>query len=261
MLSAINHRECLLCLQDRKKRDSKKRLSSSKKAVPSCLSPMSSEYSCSFVTMDDSYSVEDRWTRANRYIFWYPNYMVTFITNMSYFRPHDPDETPSEALPGPTPILTPESPPSKPVNNSKTLNKKYGTIQRRWTNWEAHNSLQYWPISESVSCRYWLLLALGPVSKLTNTALTKVSISNLINKKNITGFKKLELRNVLLYLQLLSGYFAAQTQRQSSVIQQRKGEKDGKYLQTDLHSGDVSEHVMFFLFFFKSVLFLITLSG
>ncbi|KAL3974397.1 cAMP receptor-like G-protein coupled receptor [Sarotherodon galilaeus] len=74
--------------QDRKKRDSRKRLSSSKKAVPSCLSPMSSEY---------SYSVEDR--------------------------PHDPDETPSEALPGPAPILTPESPPSKPVNNSKTLNK------------------------------------------------------------------------------------------------------------------------------------------
>ncbi|XP_019204825.1 protein MRVI1 isoform X2 [Oreochromis niloticus] len=97
MLSAINHRECLLCLQDSKKRDSRKRLSSSKKAVPSCPSPMSSEYSYSFVTKDDSYSVEDR--------------------------PHDPDETPSEALPGPAPILTPESVPSKPVNNSKTLNK------------------------------------------------------------------------------------------------------------------------------------------
>lgn len=149
MLSAINHRECLLCLQDSKKRDSRKRLSSSKKAVPSCPSPMSSEYSYSFVTKDDSYSVEDRWTRANRYIFWYPNYMVTFITNMSYCRPHDPDETPSEALPGPAPILTPESVPSKPVNNSKTLNKKYDTIQRRWTNWETHNSLQYWPISEA----------------------------------------------------------------------------------------------------------------
>ncbi|CAI5647389.1 unnamed protein product [Oreochromis niloticus] len=83
--------------QDSKKRDSRKRLSSSKKAVPSCPSPMSSEYSYSFVTKDDSYSVEDR--------------------------PHDPDETPSEALPGPAPILTPESVPSKPVNNSKTLNK------------------------------------------------------------------------------------------------------------------------------------------
>ncbi|XP_063320263.1 inositol 1,4,5-triphosphate receptor associated 2 isoform X4 [Pelmatolapia mariae] len=83
--------------QDRKKRDSRKCLSSSKKAVPSCPSPMSSESSCSFMTKDDSYSVEDR--------------------------PHNPDETPSEALPGPAPILTPESPPSKPVNNSKTLNK------------------------------------------------------------------------------------------------------------------------------------------
>lgn len=182
MLSAINHREGLLCLQDRKKQDSRKRLSSSKKAVPFCPSPMSSESSCSFMNKDDRYSVEDRWTRANRHIFWYPNYMVTFITNMSYFRPHNPDETPSEALPGPAPILTPESPPSKPVNNSKTLNKKYGTIQRRWTNWEAQQPAvltNFW----SVSCQYWLLLALGPVSSLTNTALTKVSISNFINKK------------------------------------------------------------------------------
>lgn len=175
MLSAINHREGLLCLQDRKKQDSRKRLSSSKKAVPFCPSPMSSESSCSFMNKDDRYSVEDRWTRANRHIFWYPNYMVTFITNMSYFRPHNPDETPSEALPGPAPILTPESPPSKPVNNSKTLNKKYGTIQRRWTNWEAQQPAvltNFW----SVSCQYWLLLCLvWQIQLLLKSALATLS--------------------------------------------------------------------------------------
>ncbi|XP_026010332.1 lymphoid-restricted membrane protein isoform X2 [Astatotilapia calliptera] len=107
----IRRRVCVSVIssqtQDRKKQDSRKRLSSSKKAVPFCPSPMSSESSCSFMNKDDRYSVEDR--------------------------PHNPDETPSEALPGPAPILTPESPPSKPVNNSKTLNKNFSldTLRHR----------------------------------------------------------------------------------------------------------------------------------
>uniref|UniRef100_A0AAX7UCE5 Lymphoid-restricted membrane protein-like n=1 Tax=Astatotilapia calliptera TaxID=8154 RepID=A0AAX7UCE5_ASTCA len=59
----IRRRVCVSVIssqtQDRKKQDSRKRLSSSKKAVPFCPSPMSSESSCSFMNKDDRYSVED----------------------------------------------------------------------------------------------------------------------------------------------------------------------------------------------------------
>ncbi|XP_069545002.1 inositol 1,4,5-triphosphate receptor associated 2 [Brachyistius frenatus] len=89
--------------QEKRKRDSKKRSSSSKKSSARCPSPTpSSESSCSAVTKDDSYSVDDR--------------------------PNDPDETPSEASaaqcpPESPPAPEPEGPPSKQATAGKTHDK------------------------------------------------------------------------------------------------------------------------------------------
>ncbi|XP_071332181.1 inositol 1,4,5-triphosphate receptor associated 2 [Trachinotus anak] len=93
--------------QEKRKRDLKKRAahggSSSRKSFPTCPSPsQSSESSCSAMTKDDSYSVDDRQL--------------------------EPEETPSEASaaqlpPDPSPTPNIESPPSKEVVTRKTQNK------------------------------------------------------------------------------------------------------------------------------------------